>query len=230
MAGKRLAIAAALIMVGLVAWLLLSDASPSDEPTDRAVPSEASGTERSRPTASSRETREPDGRELSPSAAGVNEPSPLEAEEAEDVFRLADRPEIPRRRRWENMSPELRDRARTLVAGGRAQLDRIGTAGRTPRDDLAAVSAILQNYHLLVKPESGLPTGLHEEIVTTLRGFNAWGLPFIPDAHEQFDAEGRILDRWGTPLFFHAESSERVELRSAGPDTQFYTNDDVVYP
>jgi hypothetical protein len=35
------------------------------------------------------------------------------------------------------------------------------------------------------------------------------------------------VDRWGTPLYFHAISRDRLEVRSAGPDKVMWTEDDV---
>ncbi|MGF1451254.1 MAG: hypothetical protein ACFB21_04155 [Opitutales bacterium] len=138
--------------------------------------------------------------------------------------------EIPNRRSGETLTPALEERAAALKETASKQLDRVGAPRATPRDDLAAINAIFENYLLLVKPERGLPTGLHEEIIVTLRGNNPWGLPFLPDEHPRYDAQNRLTDRWDTPLFFHAESSTELAIRSAGPDRQMYTGDDVIYP
>jgi hypothetical protein len=35
------------------------------------------------------------------------------------------------------------------------------------------------------------------------------------------------VDRWGEPLYFHAISRDRLEIRSAGPDKIMWTPDDV---
>jgi hypothetical protein len=36
-----------------------------------------------------------------------------------------------------------------------------------------------------------------------------------------------LIDRWGTPYFFHALSGEHMEIHSAGPDRQFHSADDL---
>lgn len=36
-----------------------------------------------------------------------------------------------------------------------------------------------------------------------------------------------LVDRWGTPYFFHPMSEEDMDLRSAGPDRLFWTQDDI---
>ena len=60
-----------------------------------------------------------------------------------------------------------------------------------------------------------------------LRGRNRLGLAFLPARHPALNEHGQLVDRWGTPYFFHALSSTRMEIRSAGPDQRMYTEDDV---
>ena len=50
---------------------------------------------------------------------------------------------------------------------------------------------------------------------------------FLPDDNIALDSQGRLVDRWGTPLFFHALGNRRFDLRSAGPDKKLWTDDDV---
>jgi len=37
-----------------------------------------------------------------------------------------------------------------------------------------------------------------------------------------------LIDRWGTPYFFHVLSNTGMEIRSAGQDGEFYTEDDAI--
>lgn len=85
----------------------------------------------------------------------------------------------------------------------------------------------LENFCLLVKGADPLPLGSNEEISAALRGKNKARMVFLPDGHPAFDAQGRLMDRWGTPLFFHASSRDRLDIRSAGPDHQMWTADDI---
>jgi hypothetical protein len=39
---------------------------------------------------------------------------------------------------------------------------------------------------------------------------------------------GQLVDRWGTPYWFHPNSGNQMEIRSAGPDKNLFTLDDVV--
>lgn len=70
------------------------------------------------------------------------------------------------------------------------------------------------------------PVGENEEITATLQGNNPKGLRFFPTEHRGLSGEGKLLDRWGTPWFFHALSGKSMEIISAGPDREFGTDDD----
>jgi|GEM_PF-4886781 len=50
----------------------------------------------------------------------------------------------------------------------------------------------------------------------------------LDPARHQFSEHGELLDRFGTPFFFYADSADRMEIRSAGPDKAKYTEDDIV--
>ena len=102
-----------------------------------------------------------------------------------------------------------------------------GTAESAPEKDLDAVAHALGNLVLLVKGPDPFRMGANEEFAAALRGKNRAGLRFLPDDHPAFNAAGQIVDRWGSPLFFHVESVDRVDVRSAGPDGEMWTGDDL---
>lgn len=110
---------------------------------------------------------------------------------------------------------------------GERILSDYGTATRTPEHDLEAVARTLGNLALLVKGDNPLPLGANEEIAAALRGKNRAKLAAVSDDHRIFNARGQIVDRWDTPLYFHAASRDRLEIRSAGPDRQMWTADDL---
>lgn len=99
--------------------------------------------------------------------------------------------------------------------------------GQTVQRDLDDISHLLQSYRALVKTANPLPLGSNEEIAAALMGKNPHGEIFLPKGHRAFNAKGQIVDRWGGPLFFHALAADRMEIRSAGPDGQMWTEDDV---
>jgi hypothetical protein len=45
--------------------------------------------------------------------------------------------------------------------------------------------------------------------------------------HVCLNARGQLVDRWGSPLFFHVRDVSRIDLRSAGPDREMWTADDL---
>lgn len=74
------------------------------------------------------------------------------------------------------------------------------------------------------------PVGENEEITLCLLGGNAKHLRFLQVGHRAIDSSGRLCDRWGTPFFFHALSSRQMLIRSAGPDREHDTDDDLSGP
>lgn len=109
-------------------------------------------------------------------------------------------------------------------------LDRLNQPDRTVQDDLRLLGNLLDRYRLIVKDPSGNPGGTHEEIVAALQGRNRARLAFLPERHPALNAQNQLVDRWDTPYFFHALSSTRMTIRSAGPDRRMWTDDDVLHP
>jgi hypothetical protein len=78
-------------------------------------------------------------------------------------------------------------------------------------------------------PREGNPVGENAEITTALMGENRLGLALIPKGHRAVNAQGELCDRWGTPFRFHQLSGTKMEIRSAGPDRKFATDDDATW-
>jgi hypothetical protein len=97
----------------------------------------------------------------------------------------------------------------------------------SPENDLKLLAHLMDNFSLLVKGAADRPLSANEDWAAAFRGRNPAHERFLPDAHAVLDAQGRLVDRWGTPLFFHALGGHRFELRSAGPDRRFWTADDL---
>jgi len=96
-----------------------------------------------------------------------------------------------------------------------------------PQQDLTDLSRALGNFALLVKGYQPIPLGANEEIAAALRGKNKTQMRFLPDDAPCFNAQGQLVDRWQMPLFFHAMDKDRIDIRSAGPDKQMWTADDI---
>lgn len=99
--------------------------------------------------------------------------------------------------------------------------------GTRPQDDLNALAHVFSNLTLLIKGDSPFRMGANEEFAAALRGKNQTKLRFMTDSHRAFNAQGQITDRWDTPLYFHAIAHDRIDMRSAGPDRQMWTADDL---
>ena len=107
-------------------------------------------------------------------------------------------------------------------------LDQLNQPGQTVSNDLRILRDLFFHYQIAVKDPSGNPAGTHEEIVRALQGRNRARLAFVPARHPALNAQGQLVDRWGTPYFFHALSSTRMEIRSAGLDRKMFTPDDAL--
>ena len=96
-----------------------------------------------------------------------------------------------------------------------------------PQEDLDSLSHTFSNLFLLIKGDAPFHLGANEEFAAALRGKNRTQLPFVSAGHPAFNSLGQLVDRWGSPLHFHVESHDRIEIRSAGPDRQMWTEDDL---
>jgi hypothetical protein len=96
---------------------------------------------------------------------------------------------------------------------------------RPPENDLTILAHLMENSRLLVK--SPRPLSANEDWAAFLRGQNAAHERFLPDSHVALNEKGQVVDRWHTPLFFHALGGDRYDVRSAGPDQKMWTTDDI---
>lgn len=94
--------------------------------------------------------------------------------------------------------------------------------------DLTVLSALFDAWRSNF-PRDGNPVGENAEITGALAGDNRLGLTLVPKNHPAINAHGELCDRWGTPFRFHQLSGEKMEIRSAGPDRRFATEDDAVW-
>ncbi len=97
----------------------------------------------------------------------------------------------------------------------------------SPQNDLTLMSHLMENSLLLLKSAANRPLSANEDWADFFKGKNSAHERFLPDAHIAFNSKGQLVDRWGTPLFFHALGAGRYEIRSAGPDKILWTSDDI---
>lgn len=106
--------------------------------------------------------------------------------------------------------------------------DDLNVPGGTIQQDLRILHEVLESWQTNF-PRAGNPVGENAEITASLAGANPLRFAFIPPAHRAIDARGELCDRWGTPFRFHALSGQQMEVRSAGPDRKFGSEDDAVW-
>ena len=72
------------------------------------------------------------------------------------------------------------------------------------------------------------PIGSNQDLVRALTGRNPRGVVLLPPGSEAINANGELIDRWGTPYHIHQISSTRIDFRSAGPDRVLFSADDIM--
>lgn len=92
-------------------------------------------------------------------------------------------------------------------------------------EDIDQITLMLRAYRTLTGEN---PVGTNAEIMHTVMGGNPKGATLGPPENQTLNAAGELLDRWGTPYFFHQLAKERMEIRSAGPDRRMWNEDDLL--
>ena len=111
----------------------------------------------------------------------------------------------------------------TPPAGPPAALEITNMPAETAIENM---SRAIQQYGQMF---GGNPVGTNPEFARELGGDNPKHINFISvDSGMRLDADGELVDPWGTPYFFHQISGDDTEVRSAGPDRVMYTSDDIV--
>jgi hypothetical protein len=92
-----------------------------------------------------------------------------------------------------------------------------------------ALQNVQRAVHQYGEMFGGNPVGTNPEITSQLNGDNPKHINFIrPQPGASINAEGELVDAWGTPYFFHQISGSEMEIHSAGPDKVMWTSDDLV--
>jgi hypothetical protein len=132
------------------------------------------------------------------------------------------------------MQPEASKAAQTAVKlqsarklPGAEILKNYASPSSRPEDDLQVMAHVFSNLRLLVKGDAPFRMGANEEFAAALMGQNAAKEVFLEAPHACLNAKGQLVDRWGSPLFFHVRDANWIDLRSAGPDGEMWTADDL---
>lgn len=102
--------------------------------------------------------------------------------------------------------------------------DRLVEQTQTPLNDLETLGEFIELYR---KSFNQLPVGSNEDLTAILTGHNPKkGVLFPPDS--PMIIQGQLVDRWGTPYWLHPNTGASLEVRSAGPDRNLFSADDVI--
>lgn len=94
----------------------------------------------------------------------------------------------------------------------------------TTGENIGEIENLLGQYRFAYKEN---PVGVENfEITEQLLGKNTKKIVFIA-ADSPALKGNELVDEWGTPYFFHPQSSDNMEIISAGPDKTLWTKDDV---
>lgn len=99
---------------------------------------------------------------------------------------------------------------------------------RSVQEDVDTLRQIVAQYFEALQRRAGPPIGNDTDLARVLQGKNPLRLVVVPSSHPMFTADGRMIDRFGTPYHIHARSSTAIDIRSAGPDRKLFTADDAV--
>jgi hypothetical protein len=94
-----------------------------------------------------------------------------------------------------------------------------------PQIALDKARVMIHNYRAAIGED---PVGTNPEITAALKGKNPKQTDFLTDSGLRENANGELIDGYGTPFFFHQISGKEMEIRSAGPDQILWTADDLV--
>lgn len=93
------------------------------------------------------------------------------------------------------------------------------------KPELDKVQMMLRDYRTRMGEN---PVGSNAEIMKAVMGGNPVNARLGPPEGQSVNADGELLDHWGTPYFFHQLAKDKMEIRSAGPDRKLFTVDDLV--
>jgi len=153
--------------------------------------------------------RRPASDRAQPATPGAPSPAPGSTSGAQPSSLDAQRPPVP--------------------PAGSPIADALNAPGGTVRRDLHILDELFGAFHTNF-PRLGNPVGENHEITAALAGANPVQFVFISPRHRAINSRGELCDRWGTPFRFHQVSGTQMEIRSAGPDRMFATDDDALFP
>lgn len=137
-------------------------------------------------------------------------------------------PATPKPRTEESRAASQRDLENPLVASYPPSMPPPRPAANAEPEiaaDFDQVSLMLRDYRTRIGEN---PVGTNAEIMQAIMGGNPKGAQFGPPEGQTLNEHGELIDRWGTPYFFHQLSKDLMEIHSAGPDRRMGNADDLL--
>ena len=113
-------------------------------------------------------------------------------------------------------------------APGNRDLAGYAAPGGSDLEDMRLLANSALAFLTIHKQAGERPLSANQEWSAALRGQRPGTTRWLDDGPPIFSTEGRIIDRHGTPVHFHALGHKAWEFRSAGPDKLLFTDDDAV--
>ena len=114
------------------------------------------------------------------------------------------------------------------VAPGSRDLAGYAAPGGSDPEDMRMLAGSASAFLAIHRQAADRPLSANEEWSAALRGQRPGTTRWLEDGPPVFSADGKIIDRHGTPVHFHALGRKAWEFRSAGPDKLLFTDDDAV--
>lgn len=151
-------------------------------------------------------------------------PPPVEAAPAASPVRIESAvvPGMPMTRST-SMPPD--PAALAPLAAGARPTARTAPEQQAGQSDVEDVLLMFRNFRTRLGEN---PVGTNAEMMKTVMGGNPVQANLGPPEGQMLNEQGELMDRWGTPYFFHQLSKTEMEIRSAGPDRLMWTGDDII--
>jgi len=109
-----------------------------------------------------------------------------------------------------------------------AHMKGYGEVVTSPQKDAEILSTLVSSYLMVMKDYNALPLGENRETTAALLGENEYRTRVLSADSPWINDNGELIDRWGTPVFFHGSLNDQVGIRIAGPDKKIWTEDDII--
>lgn len=137
----------------------------------------------------------------------------------------SDSPAPQKPRTEESRASSRRDLANPLTPSSFQEPSRASASDPATEIDLDKITLMFRDYRTITGEN---PVGTNAEIMKSIMGGNPKGAMLGPPEGQTLNEHGELIDRWGTPYFFHQLTKDLMEIHSAGPDRKMWSDDDIL--